>query len=84
MATTKIWKVQKRLDHVIDYATNKEKTKNNYSEYGMDEFDSIRQVMTYATSPYKTEKQVYTTGINCKNNIWKRKWHISFSCLSIF
>ena len=28
MATTKIWKVQKRLDHVINYATNKEKTKN--------------------------------------------------------
>lgn len=66
MATTKIWKVQKRLDHVIDYATNKEKTKNNYSEYGMDEFDSIRQLMTYATSPYKTEKQIYTTGINCE------------------
>ena len=27
MATTKIWKVQKRLDHVINYATNEEKTK---------------------------------------------------------
>lgn len=26
MATTKIWKVQKRLDHVIAYATNEEKT----------------------------------------------------------
>ena len=66
MATTKIWKVQKRLDHVINYATNKEKTKNNYSKYGMDEFDSIRQVMTYATNPDKTEKQFYTTGINCE------------------
>ena len=66
MATTKIWKVQKRLDHVIDYATNKEKTKNNYSKYGMDEFDSIRQVMTYATNPDKTEKLFYTTGINCE------------------
>lgn len=66
MATTKIWKVQKRLDKVINYATNEEKTKNNYSEYGMDEFDSIRQVMTYATSPDKTEKQFYTTGINCE------------------
>ena len=65
MATTKIWKVQKRLDHVIDYATNKEKTKNNYSKYGMDE-DSIRQVMTYATNPDKTEKLFYTTGINCE------------------
>ena len=66
MATTKIWKVQKRLDHVINYATNEEKTKNNYSEYGMDEFDSIRRVMTYATNPDKTEKQFYTTGINCE------------------
>ena len=66
MATTKIWKVQKRLDKVINYATNEEKTKNNYSEYGMDEFDSIRQVMTYATNPEKTEKQFYTTGINCE------------------
>lgn len=71
MATTKIWKVQKRLDKVINYATNEEKTKNNYSEYGMDEFDSIRQVMTYATNPDKTEKQFYTTGINCevKNSV---------------
>lgn len=66
MATTKIWKVQKRLDHVINYATNEEKTKNNYSEYEMDEFESIRQVMTYATNPDKTEKQFYTTGINCE------------------
>lgn len=66
MATTKIWKVQKRLDHVINYATNEEKTRNNYSKYGMDEFDSIRQVMTYATNPDKTEKQFYTTGINCE------------------
>lgn len=66
MATTKIWKVQKRLDKVINYATNKEKTKNDYSEYGMDEFDSIRHVMTYATNPDKTEKQFYTTGINCE------------------
>ena len=66
MATTKIWKVEKRLDHVINYATNEEKTKNNYSKYGMDEFDSIRQVMAYATNPDKTEKLFYTTGINCE------------------
>ena len=66
MATTKIWKVQKRLDHVISYATNEEKTKNIHSKYGMDEFDNIRQVMTYATNLDKTEKQFYTTGINCE------------------
>lgn len=66
MATTSLWKVDKRLDHVINYTTNEEKTKNNYSEYGMDRFDSIIQVMTYATNPDKTEKQFYTTGINCE------------------
>lgn len=66
MATTKIWKVQKRLDKVINYATNEEKTKNIYSKYEMDEFNSIKQVMTYATNPDKTEKQFYTTGINCE------------------
>lgn len=66
MATTKIWKVQKRLDHVINYATNEEKTKNIYIKYEMDEFNSIRQVMAYATNPDKTEKQFYTTGINCE------------------
>lgn len=32
----------------------------------MDRFDSIRQVMTYATNPDKTEKQFYTTGIKCE------------------
>lgn len=66
MATTKIWKVQKRIDKVISYATNEEKTKNNHSEYGMNNFDDIRQVMTYATNPDKTEKQFFTTAINCE------------------
>ena len=32
MATTKIWKVENRLDHVMDYTTNEEKTKNEYLE----------------------------------------------------
>ena len=51
---------------MINYTTNEEKTKNNYGEYGMDRFDSIRQVMTYATNPDKTEKQSYATGIYCE------------------
>lgn len=66
MATTKIWKVQKRLDHVIDYAINEEKTRKKSNRYEIDRFDSIRQVMTYAINPDKTEKQFYTTGINCE------------------
>ena len=63
MATTSLWKVDKRLDHVIDYATDEEKTKNE-NEGG--NFDSIEKLLTYATNPTKTEKLFYTTGINCK------------------
>ena len=63
MATTSLWKVDKRLDHVIDYATDEEKTKNE-NEGG--NFDSIEKLLTYATNPDKTEKLFYTTGINCK------------------
>ena len=63
MATTSLWKVDKRLDHVIDYATDEEKTKND-NERG--NFDSIEKLITYATNPAKTEKLFYTTGINCK------------------
>ena len=61
MATTSLWKVDRRLDHVIDYATDEEKTKNEG-----DNFDSIEKLLTYATNPAKTEKLFYTTGINCK------------------
>ena len=66
MATTKIWKVQKRLDHVIDYATNEEKTKNKFYKETQDDLYSIRQALLYATNPDKTEKKFYTTGINCE------------------
>lgn len=63
MATTSLWKVDKRLDHVINYATDEEKTKNE-NEGG--NFESIEKLLTYATNPDKTEKLFYTTGINCK------------------
>ena len=66
MATTKIWKVEKRLDHVIDYATNEEKTKNKFYKEAQDDFYSVRQALLYATNPDKTEKKFYTTGINCE------------------
>lgn len=68
MATTKIWKIEKRLDHVVDYAKDKKKTKNDYLENGFDKYDNIRQVVMYATNADKTEKQFYATGINCDVN----------------
>ena len=66
MATTKIWKVESRIDNAINYIKNKEKTKNDCYEFGMDNFENIRDVLMYATNADKTEKQFYVTGINCK------------------
>lgn len=66
MATTKIWKVESRIDNAINYIKNKEKTKNDCYEFGMDKFENVRDVLMYATNADKTEKQFYVTGINCK------------------
>lgn len=58
LATTKIWAIKKRLDHVIEYTTNPSKTsKENYSE--------LHNVIEYAKASYKTEEQLYVTAINC-------------------
>lgn len=58
MAITQIWKVSNRLDHIIKYTTNEDKTGNeNYKE--------LHNVLDYATADYKTEKQFYVSGINC-------------------
>ena len=67
MATTKIWKVIKRMDHVIDYAENKEKTKaiefkGNYEII----VDDLSNVIDYAKNSDKTEKEFYVSGINCE------------------
>ena len=65
MATTKLWKVVKRVDHVIDYAANKEKTKNiDFNNYEMI-VDDLRNVIDYARNADKTEKEYFVTGINC-------------------
>ena len=66
MATTKIWKVESRIDNAINYIKNKDKTKNECYEFGMDKFENVRDVLMYATNADKTEKQFYVTGINCK------------------
>ena len=69
MATTKLWKVVKRMDHVIDYAKDKSKTKsiefNNKYEIIVDD---LRNVIEYAKNSDKTEKEFYVSGINCESN----------------
>ena len=63
MATTSIWKVEARLDKVITYTTNVEKTKNK--EYELDLYKSLHNTIEYAKADFKTEKQFYVTGVNC-------------------
>lgn len=63
MATTSIWKVGKRLDKVIKYTTNPEKTEDkNYSESW---YRDLHNTVEYIKADFKTEKQFYVTGINC-------------------
>ena len=62
MATTKIWAVKSRMDHVLDYATNEEKTALKWNETDL---QAMRDVMDYAMNDAKTEKQFYVSGLNC-------------------
>jgi hypothetical protein len=62
MATTSIWAVKSRVDHVIDYATNEQKTDRRWSE---GDLQTMRDVMDYAMNDAKTEKQFYITGLQC-------------------
>ena len=46
MATTKIWPVQSRIDHVLNYVMNKDKTENAAFETVLTDDDSevLKQV----------------------------------------
>ena len=62
MATTGIWKIEGRLDNVIRYTTDINKTENpNYNSSYLE----LHNVIEYTKSDYKTEVQLYVTGINC-------------------
>ena len=64
MATTKLWKVENRLDNVVNYASDKSKTENK--NYNNKNINSIFELLDYTTNPDKTEKQFFITGINCE------------------
>lgn len=59
MAVVGIWKIEKRLDSVLKYTTNIEKTSSG------DLYNDLHNVIDYTKSDLKTEKQLYVTGINC-------------------
>ena len=50
MATTSLWKIQNRIDKVISYTTNPEKTEN------VEMYQALHNTIEYAKTDYKTEK----------------------------
>lgn len=63
MAVSKIWKVTARLDRVINYAVNPEKT--DARSYTSEQYQSLADVLRYAKDEEKTEREFYVDGINC-------------------
>ena len=63
MATTAIWKVGKRLDKVIKYTTNLDKTTKKDNDNMI--YKDLHNVVEYTKANFKTEEQVFVTGINC-------------------
>ena len=62
VATTSLWKVENRLDKVIKYTTNPEKTENK------NWYKDLHNAIEYTKADFKTEKQLYVTGINCSED----------------
>lgn len=58
MATISLWKVDCRLDHVIDYAANIEKT-------SLKDKEDLKDVLDYATRSTKTEQKLFVNALNC-------------------
>ena len=58
MAYTSIWKIDSRLDNVLNYTINEMKTFN-------ENYQDLHNVIDYVGADYKTEKQYFVTGINC-------------------
>lgn len=66
MAVTSIWKIEKRLDHVIKYISNIEKTIN--LGVNNESYFELHHLKEYKYSNYNTEKQYFVSGINCSED----------------
>ena len=65
MAVTSIWPIKGRVDRVINYARNPEKTTGNgYMEQAS--LHAIDNVVEYAANEMKTERRSYVSCLNCR------------------
>lgn len=59
LATTKIWAIHGRIDRLIDYVANEDKTKADEAA------DALGKLIAYETNEHKTEQRLYVSGIGC-------------------
>ncbi len=64
MAVTSIWPITRSVQRVIEYATNPEKTTEEYTEV-MSSFHTIQGVVEHAADDMKTETRSFVTCLNC-------------------
>ncbi len=65
MAVTSMWPIKGRVDQVINYARNPEKTIES-SQKELAELHAIDGVVEYAANDMKTERRMYVTCLNCR------------------
>ena len=73
MATTKIWDIKGRVDTLINYAANPEKTEGQ--RYSERQIQALHDVMDYASDDYKTERSLFVSGVNTTPDMAKYKMH---------
>ena len=67
MAVTSIWPIKGRVDRVINYARNPEKTTEGaYAELAS--FHAADNVLEYAANEMKTERRSYVSCLNCRED----------------
>ena len=73
MAVTSIWPIKGRVDKVINYARNPEKT---HDKEKLSELHEIEGVVEYAADEMKTEKRAYDFLISKRANVQKPGKHV--------
>ena len=67
MAVTSLWPIKGRVDRVINYARNPEKTtEGSYEEQAS--LHAIDNVVEYAADDMKTERRSYVSCLNCRED----------------
>lgn len=64
MAVTSIWPIKRRVDQVLSYAKNPEKTMGS----GRAALHTINGVLEYAVDKVKTEQRSFVTCLNCRES----------------